>query len=418
MSRERILYNLLIALLSMPILIWTVWQGWRRGGGWRFIGRRLGLVPIAPQRGGWWFHAASVGEVNGLVPLLQWLHHHRPEQPLQLTTTTPQGLAAARRQLPDLRCDYLPLDGVEQMRVLLRQLQPQRLILMETELWPNLLAVCHHARLPVTIINGRLSAQTLRAPRWLQRLYGQGLTECDAIYCRAELDRQRFIQLGAAADRCFTLGNLKYAAIRPATPPPSPIIPTDRPYLLLASTREGEERLLIEALQQLPPPHHRLWVIAPRHPQRADRITRSLRHLPLARHSRQEPITATTAIYLLDQIGLLTAAAAGAELVVMGGSFVPKGGHNLLEPAALGKAVIVGPYMENFAAETADLLEQQAVVQVANTTELVEQLTRLLADPQQRQQLGERAAALLQQRAAVVETYGTRLLGGSDKPLP
>ncbi|QEP42361.1 hypothetical protein D5085_03950 [Ectothiorhodospiraceae bacterium BW-2] len=408
MSRELRYYNGVLALLLPLLLLVTLWHAYRRRGGWRFIRQRLALLPSEPASiGSWWFHAASVGEVNGLIPLLQRLQQRKPQQPIVLTTTTPQGRERAAQRLPNIACYYLPLDYGRLLRRFIAHHRPQRLLLMETELWPNLIACARESQLPLWVINGRLSAKTSqRAPSWLRRLYGQSLQQCTMILCRAESDWQQFIALGAPPQRCRVVGNLKYSApLTVAEGEIESVVPTDRPYILLASTREGEERLLIEALSQLPQWRDYLWVVAPRHPERREAIKRQLHPFELAVRTAAEPISATTAIYLLDTLGELTAAMARATLVVMGGSFSDKGGHNLLEPAALGRAVVVGPDMANFATETAAMVAYGAALQLESVAALPPLLAQLLAETNRLTQMGEQARRYIAQQADIVERY-------------
>jgi 3-deoxy-D-manno-octulosonic-acid transferase len=274
---------------------------------------------------------------------------------------------------------------------------------METELWPHLYAACARAGVPLVIVNGRLSLRTLRAPLWLRRLYRDCLQQVSAILAISENDRTGFIALGAAAERVEVCGNIKFAA-PPGSNPEAIALP--RPYVLAASTREHEEKALLEAWRAAQT-DGRLLVVVPRHPKRRAQILRDLAPfgLKVAVRSRGDAIGEQTAIYLADTFGELGGFMAGAELVFMGGSLVPKGGQNLLEAARLGKAVLFGQHMENFADEARQLLGAEAALQVDSPAALGGQLTRLLADPARREVLGQRAAALMAERADMAERY-------------
>ena len=398
-----IIYRVVLRLVSPTLLIMLLYQT-VRAHNITFFQQRLGWVPrnhTTPL----WIHAASVGEVKGVVPLLLQLRAHYPTLPLLLTTTTSSGAQVLHSLLPGVVHHYQPIDLVGCVSRFLNRVAPRALIVVETELWPTLYQQLHQRGIPIQIINGRLSARTMNAPRWLRQLYAITLAHVDAIWCRSDLDRDRFIALGAEAARCTTLGNLKYAALLPSEPQPS-IIPTNRPYILLASSREAEELLFMRGWDQLqlqqPPP---LVVIAPRHPKRRAQILSDLAPYQVAVRSAKEQITDNTNIYLVDTLGELSALCAHSLITIMGGSWVPKGGHNLLEPAALGCCVIVGPFMDNFASECAELLAHDAVIQLSGSTELPKLLASLLEDEPLRSGYGIRASQLIAARRGVVHDY-------------
>jgi 3-deoxy-D-manno-octulosonic-acid transferase len=276
---------------------------------------------------------------------------------------------------------------------------------METELWPLLYRQCHRRQIPISIINGRLSARTLHSNNWVRTRYRQALAQVDHVLCRTAADRQAFIQLGMDQQGCEILGNLKFA--QPLTTSTGPLAElADRPYVLAASTHDDEEWQLSKIWAGMSK-HPQLLVIAPRHPQRARAILEQLRplHIKIAQRSRADSVTDATDVYLADTLGELGALIAGAELVFIGGSLIPRGGQNLLEPAAQGKPIIVGPHMENFAAETALLLSRQACIQVDSSDQLASSLVELLADPEQQRRLGDQAKKVMQEQARVAETY-------------
>ncbi len=398
---DRWRYRALLTLLAPLILAYTYWQG-RRQRAAGYLRGRLALTP-AYTKDRLWIHAASVGEVNAVLPLLRALRGRHPEWPLLVTTTTPTGAAALRAALGEtIDHAFLPIDWPCRVRHFLELHRPRALLLVETELWPNLYAEVAARNLPLLILNARLSPRTLNAAPWLRRLYAETLGHVTRLLARDQADLERYLALGMPSARAEVLGNLKFAASD--TPAPEPMV-LGRDYLLLASSREAEERLIVEQWLKLPEPP--LLVIAPRHPRRAEVILRDLAPFeqPVARRSLGEPVAAGTRIYLADTLGELGHLIAGARLVVMGGSFVAKGGHNLLEPAALGKAVIVGPHMENFASETARLKEAGGVLQLAGADELATALSKLWDDPLALARLGQQARSLMQREASVIERY-------------
>jgi 3-deoxy-D-manno-octulosonic-acid transferase len=394
------LYRGVMRVMAPLLLLITVWQAWRKGGGWRYLQQRLGYGYGRDRRGAIWIHAASVGELKGVMPLITALAAR--QLPLFITTTTVSSGRLAPQLLPSAVAHlYLPLDYRWPLQRLMAAVEPRALLLMETELWPELLLTLAARHRPIVVINGRLSPRTLRAPRWLRHLYRHLLALPQAILARGEADRLAFIALGAAADRCQTIGNLKFAALTTAV---VTRLNLGRRYLLAASTRPEEERLIALAWQQVAPPQW-LLVIAPRHPERRHEIVRDLAPQSLALRSRGDPITAATTIYLADTLGELPALIAGAEFVVMGGSYARYGGHNLLEAAALGKGVIVGPWMDNFRDECDRLCRVGAAVQIEQIDELAPQLAAWIASPALAAAAGEAGLRLIETERGVVERY-------------
>ena len=395
-------YNWLLRLLSLPIALYTGWQALKQKEP-RYLLQRLGFYNEAERRRVIWIHAASVGEVNAVLPLILQLQQQQPEQPLLITTTTPTGARAARAKLPDsVQHAYFPIDWQRGIRVFLDTYRPRCALLMETELWPNLYTECQQRNTPLLIINGRLSSRTSKVKPWLRRLYTLCLQQVTAVLARSEQDRASFITLGAERERCEAIGNIKFSS----APRAERVTPTDlgRPYLLAASTRNDEEPLLVDAWHRSGA-DDRLLVIAPRHPQRRDKILTALRGETIAVRSRGDAITAETGIYLADTFGELPGLIAGAELVFMGGSLVDKGGQNILEAAALGKAPLFGPYMDNFRTEATTLLTAEGAVQVPDVSELVAVMSRLLAETENYRLMGEKAREAVEQRRDMAERY-------------
>jgi len=395
-------YNLLFRLLALPIFLYTLWQALREGG-WRYLRERLGYYRKTPQVSPIWLHAASVGEVNAALPLIQSLQQQHPERPLLLTTTTPSGARAAASKLPStVQHVFFPIDWPGAVRRFIHRHRPRCALVMETELWPNLYTRCHTENIPLIIVNGRLSARTKRVRPWLRRLYTLCLQRVTAVLARSEQDRICFITLGVNRERSEVIGNIKFAA----APRGEGVEPIDlkRPYLLAASTREGEEKLVLEAWRKSGDREH-LLVIVPRHPKRLAQILADLRGENISIRSRGEPITESTTVYLADTFGELPGFIAGSALVYMGGSLVPKGGQNLLEAAALGKAPIFGPHMDNFLVEAEVLLSGGGAIQVENVAQLATTLQRLLADTSQREAMGEKARAEVEARRDMAERY-------------
>lgn len=404
MSASRFIYRLLLTVLSPALLLLFIWQG-KKDGINHFAKQRLGFVPKWPdnQSPPIWFHAASVGEVNGIVPLIKVLCDKHPQQPILLTTNTISGFRNAQRRLPGIAHHFLPFDFQSSVRRFLKRVQPQYLFIMETEIWPNLFKACRHQGIAIDIINGRISHKTLSSPRWVRRLYRDALGDISTIIARSTVDRDAFIALGAPSEKCSILGNIKYA-ISVSTELPVKIAGIERPTVVVASTRDGEEQTIASAWQQLDAKNH-LLVIVPRHPERLIGILKDLATYNVTIRSRDELPTEQTEIYLADTFGELKSFMAHSDLVIMGGSFVAKGGQNLIEPAAMGKAIIVGPHMENFAEETNALLAQRAVIQVNGSDELIVKLSALLNNAQEREKLGQQAEQFVANHSGVIDDY-------------
>lgn len=404
-SRRALLkYNALLWTLSLPLAVFTAGQALQRGG-MRHVLQRLGWTyPELTQRPVW-LHAASVGEVIAALPLIERLQAYCPEKTILITTATSTGAAIAAARLPvGVVHAYLPIDWPGAVRRFLRSTQPCCALIMETELWPNLYRGCHIANIPLVLINGRLSARTLRAGAWMRGMYAATLAHVEAILARSETDRAAFVELGAPAQRVTVVGNIKFSA-RTGGHPVAPLH-IERPYLLAASTHHDEELQLARLWRDMAHGGH-LLVIAPRHPQRTKNILQQLagERINVAVRSRGEAITAQTDVYLADTLGELPTLIGGADIVFMGGSLVPVGGHNILEPASAGKPIVFGPYMRNFAEEAHALLHAGGALQVRETAELGEHIARLLADPQQRMELGQRAQSLLREYSDIADRY-------------
>lgn len=394
-------YRWLFAALLPLIAAHASWIALRHKS-FRYLRERLGFARATKTKSPLWVHAASVGEVNAVVPLITELRARFPHLPVVLTTGTISGGAAVRAKFcAPIEHQYLPLDRVGGVSRFLQRVEPRCALIVETELWPNLYQGCAECGVPLVIVNGRVSPRTLRAPQWLRRLYADSLANVSAILTRSAEDREGFIRLGAPAERVQVIGNIKFAS----APEKGGVGRANlgRPYVIAASTRDDEERLIVDAWERAAIPSY-LLVIAPRHPQRLRAIMKHLGDRAVAVRSRGDAVSAETEIYLADTFGELPEFMAGSALVIMGGSFVPKGGQNLLEPAALGKAVIAGPHMDNFAAETRDLLAAGAMRQVRHD-ELAPTLQELLTDEETRSRLGANAQAVVEAGRGVAQEY-------------
>jgi 3-deoxy-D-manno-octulosonic-acid transferase len=397
----------------LNILLWPLWFGYtlrvaRRENNWRYFRQRLGYAYPVLSDSPVWVHCASVGEVNTWLPLHKIFLQQYPALHFVITTNTPTGAQiVARHALRNTQHVYLPMDTVTAVSRFFRRIKPRLALVMETELWPELYRQCQRNHIPLVIVNARLSHKTRNVNDWVRRLYAMALQQASQVLCRTQSDAEAYIELGAEASKVQVIGNLKFAALHDVQPA-LPVNFTSRPYVLAASTHADEE-LQLAGLWQTFTTHDRLLVIAPRHPQRRDDILQQLQalNMQVAVRSRGDEITPTTQIYLADTLGELVSFMSQADVVIMGGSLVERGGQNLLEPARLARAIIVGPHMFNFAAETALFLQHQACLQVQDVNGLAMALNNCLQDASVREGLGQHAQQLMQVQRDVAEKYMT-----------
>ncbi len=403
-----LLYNLSLVLASPFLLIYLVWRVAVRGKSREGWSHRLGNLPVSPQgRRVIWVHAVSVGEVMAALPLLQTLREQLPQHYLLLTTLTPTGNATARQQLGKLvdAVGYLPVDIPFAVRRAFNRVRPDALIIMETELWPNLLMVARRLGVKTLIANGRLSDRSLpnyRRFRWFFR----NVLECvDAICAQSQEDARRFCAIGASPDRVHVSGNTKFdqAMVSAQDVDADALrrelgIPADAPVLVIGSTRAPEEEQLVaRAYARLRQQFPNLCIIwAPRHVERADAVADTLRAQGFEPWMRTQGTPAEPREQIvLDTFGELGKVYAVADVAIIGGSFVPLGGQNLLQPLAHGKPVVHGPHMQNFR-DVAAMAQQAGVAWTAhNGDELVQQVARLLGDARLREEVARRARALV-----------------------
>lgn len=414
-------YSALVGALLPLALARLAWRGLREPGyreGW---GERLGLRPPPLAPGVVWVHACSVGEVQAASPLVGWLLE-RGERVL-LTTTTPTGAARARALLRGRLSSgrrggwgrrggegggthaYLPFDRPGAAARWVAALRPRLLLLMETELWPNLLRACARAGVPTLLANARLSARSARGYRLLGPLARRMLADLALVAAQEEADARRFVALGMEPARVRVTGSLKYDVAPPEGAAEEArrlrrAWGRQRPVALAASTHAPEEAAVLDAfacLRRELPEALLLW--APRHPARWGPVAERCRERgwAVARRSAGPPGPGT-AVYLVDTLGELPLLCAAADAAFVGGSLFPHGGHNPLEPAALGVPVACGPHTFNFEAPCRELEAAGALVRVASPGELAAAWRRWLADPRGRERAGAAAREAVARR--------------------
>ncbi len=397
----RLLYTLLLGA-SLPLVLLRLWWRGRREAGYReSIGERFGRYdePFAGKLV--WIHAVSVGEVRAAAPLVQRLRDALPDHEILLTCMTAAGRATIRQVYGEsVMTAYLPYDFPSTVRRFVEHFRPRFGVIMETELWPNLLAACAAHRIPMLLANARMSERSARGyARWAA-LTRPGLRSLAAVLAQSEADAQRLRDLGAR--NVEVAGNLKFdvAFDRPRFDAGRAWrAQLGRPVLLLASTREGEERLLLDALPDWD--GKLLVVVVPRHPQRFDEVA----GLAQSRRSAGALPASAERVHLGDTMGEMFFYYAACDVAIVGGSFKPLGGQNLIEALACGAPAVTGPHMFNFA-EVARLgREAGAVVQVGDAAAALREALALLADPARRARMSATGRALCETHRGAADRH-------------
>lgn len=406
----RVAYSALLWLLLPLALLRLAWRS-RLAPAYRERWReRLGFYDPPPRAADVWVHAVSVGEVQAAQPLIR--HLLRRQCSVLVTTTTPTGA----RRLDDLLGGavqhlYTPFDLSWIMHRLLDAAHPRLVLVMETEIWPNMLAACERRGIEVMLINARLSARSAAGYRRVRRFSAETMRRFALIAAQTADDAARFRQLGVDADRIAITGSIKFDVQLPASLMDRAEVMrlawgVNRPVWVAASTHEGEEEQLLAVHQRvrqaLPAA---LLVLVPRHPERFERVAALVQRqrMVLARRSQGQGCDERTMVFLGDTMGELPVFFAAADLAFIGGSLVPSGGHNLLEPAAVGVPVLIGPHSFNFAEITRLLLAKEAAIQVADAEALQGHLIRLLSDAAERARIGENGRRTVEDNGGALE---------------
>ena len=400
MFKPRRIYTLLLWLLLPYVFFHLLWRARKQPEYLHHIAERFGLYSIKSNICIIWLHTVSVGETRAAASLVQRLQAEYPEHQILLTHTTPTGREASEQLYGDkvLRV-YLPYDYPFAVRRFLRHFKPQVGVLLETEIWFNLIHGCHDAQVPLLLLNARLSEKSAAAYGRFPRLARSGLSQLSAIAAQSKEDAARLSALGA--QNISVMGNLKYDI------EPSPemlergkhmrnLFGLNRPVFLAASTRVGEEELLLNSLKKTDVPNL-LSVIVPRHPQRFDEVAALLsRHnIRFQRRSENRPIAAETQVVLGDSMGEMFAYYAACDIAFIGGSLLPFGGQNLIEACAVGTPVLIGPHTYNFTEASILAVKQGAAVRVQDADNLVQPLHQLLTHPEKLEQMGSAGLAFV-----------------------
>jgi 3-deoxy-D-manno-octulosonic-acid transferase len=404
-SGLRQIYTLLIYLLS-PLLVLRLWLRGRKNPGYRKrIGERFGYISQQIPQQCIWIHAVSVGESQATQPLVRWLKEQFPETTIVISTTTPTGADRVRELYQqEVTHLYFPFDMPGAIKRVLDRLRPQILIIMETEIWPNLLYICKRRALPVVLANARLSADSAKGYQRVAGMTRAALQGFSAIAVQNPADAQRFIDLGAEKKNVHLCGSIKFdvripASVREQGALLKAACGAERSVWIAASTHAGEDEIALRVHQQLIQRYpNALLILTPRHPERFSNVAAMIEKSALSWSRRSEiPVCKPgIAVYLGDTMGELTVFYAASDIAFVGGSLASTGGHNILEPASLGLPVIVGPHMTNFLTITALLKEAGALNQVDDEAALLQTLEQIFDDADMRHAMGQSGIDVVQ----------------------
>ena len=412
----RRFYTLLLWLALPVVMIRLGWRALSSPGYRGRISERFGGGAPDDRCCDLWIHAVSVGEVKAATPLVQRLLKEKKHLNIIITTMTPTGAQQVVDTFgKEVRHRFAPYDYPFAIRRFINQFSPRLLILMETEIWPNMIRICHQQGIAVAMANVRLSARSARGYRFVLPLVRDGLSKVSLFAVQSEADRKHLLSLGIDASRTHRTGSMKFEIRMPASVNEvAQAVRRDwspnRPVIVAGSTHDGEESLLLRAFQSLCTEFpDLLLVIAPRHPERFDAVMRlaSRSNLGVSRRTNQAgALDATVQIQIADTMGELPVLYGAADIAVVGGSLIPIrgiGGHNILEPCAVGVPVIFGPNMGNFLEISEITLTADAGLQVNDEAALIVQLRQLLNDAHLRSSMGERGRMMVGQNAGATQ---------------
>ena len=408
------LYSILVLVAAVIASPWFIYQALRYKKYVGSLGQRMGYLPVSFNMDGdesIWVHAVSVGEVLTARPLISDLKRRYPNLRMFLSTTTMAGQQLARRSVPDVDAVfYFPFDFAFVVRRTLNLVRPKLFIMMETEIWPNLLRECRARGVKTAVVNGRLSPRSFPRYRLIRPMMRRVLDHIDRFLVQSEESARRFIDLGADPARVVVTGSLKFDSLELSSTALQARardrvlryfrVPSSRPVIVAGCTMKGEEMAVLRAFRRVRTTSpNTLLVLAPRNPERFGEVEQAARQegWKVARRSDlaidAEP---RVDIVVLDTIGELATVYQIATVVFVGGSLVATGGHNVLEPAVFGKPIVFGPHMDNFLEIAEAFVTNGAGVQLMGEEELDEAFLSLMSDPVRRARLGAAARALVE----------------------
>ncbi len=411
----RYLYNIVFYLAVPFIFLRLCWRS-RKADGYRQRWReRFAYLNVDKQwRHGLWVHAVSVGEVLASVPLVKAVQRGYPDLPIVFTTMTPTGSARVKANFADsVYHTYVPYDLPTVIKRFLKKLAPCAVVILETELWPNMLYQCRSRQIPVMLANARLSEKSYRGYKKFATTTKRMLDAVTILAAHAPADTKRFINLGMDPNRVSVAGNIKFEITVPASILEQAevlrgFLGRNRPIWIAASTHQGEEEQILQAHRSVLQTHpDALLILVPRHPERFYTVFQLAvkKAFNTVRRSSGEVCNNITQVFLGDTMGELMLFFAASDLAFVGGSLVDTGGHNLLEPASLGIATITGPSYYNFTAVTQRLLAAHAAVKIDSSEALPAQVIQLLQDSNMRAKMGERGRRVIAQNRGALAAH-------------
>ncbi|MDX1442554.1 MAG: lipid IV(A) 3-deoxy-D-manno-octulosonic acid transferase [Gammaproteobacteria bacterium] len=407
----RILYNVLLGILFPIGLAVIAVKARRQTGHADSTAERLGYVEKSPAGPVLWVHASSVGEMQAGVPLVKALLAEYPDKHIVVTSFTASGVRRARAAFGDeVQVTPLPYDLPPFNRRFLNRIRPQALIVLETEIWPNLYREVAERDIPLLLVSARITARSVRRYTWLKSLVQDALAAVRYIGAQSSMDAERFRYMGAEPDKVHVVGNLKFdipesAELLEQGRALRGLMFGQRPVLCAASTRVGEDEVVLEAFEKLRETHpDTALVIVPRHPERGVSIVTMSEAAGFRTALRSETENPDGVdVYVVDTIGELQAFYAASDACFVGGSLVPVGGHNLLEPASMGIPVVTGPNHQN-APDILQAMQASGAVQVVeDAPTLAAAWNRLLGDPVLRDESGERARSIVERNRGTLD---------------
>lgn len=411
----RYIYSF-VFYLALPFIFIRLWWKGRKSPDYRKrCWERLGFVKPLPVKGAIWVHAVSLGEMVVAKPLIKAIEKRYPNTPIVITNMTATGAAmAAQLQSENIYRFYVPYDLPDVINRFIRRVQPRLLIIMETELWPNLIHYVSRQKIPIMLANGRLSERSAQGYLRIKKIIRPLISQINTIAVQTPAEAERFIRLGATTEQTVALGSIKFDI-----PVPEKLVEVgkmlreswgaqDRPALVAASTHDDEEEKVLKAFAKFKQTHQNaLLILVPRHPERFNEVVKlAEKHgYKVVRRSEKNACDDRTDIFVGDSFGEMFLYFALSDIAFVGGSFAKIGGHNLLEPAALSLPIITGTHIFNFAEIFKLLGDQKAVIQVHDEQQLLNAWLKLLDDKAEAKQMGQRAKEVVLQNQGALSKH-------------
>ncbi|WP_321372064.1 3-deoxy-D-manno-octulosonic acid transferase [uncultured Desulfuromusa sp.] len=417
-----LLYNLLLLISAIFLVPYYLLRGLRYGKSRRGIRERLGYyspqqLSLLRSKKTVWIHAVSVGETRAAMPLIKQIRLKYPDLQILVSNVTETGHAIAMEDKDIDLCLFFPFDFSWAVRKALHMVHPELIIIVETEIWPNFTRQAHQLNIPLVLVNGRISDRSFPRYRFVRFLLRPILDRFSAFCMQSQTDAERIMALGAPDGRVENTGNLKFdhdlkevTAIQVQERKKQYILPDQSAIFVAGSTHDSEEKYLLEAYKKIADQIERdlILVIIPRHPERKREVQFLLKESGFKYRLRStlspgDPLLAPGEVLVVDTLGEVLDLYSVADLIFVGGSLVPVGGHNLLEAALMSKPVLFGPHVHNFKEISAKLIRAGAGVKVANPSELVRQSIIMFNDPARCRAMGEAGRSLIAENAGTTE---------------